>query len=69
MITLNLFDMDDAPIGRANLKNDHLIPAAVVWNDRIYLYTGQTVHGYRYRQVSAVEIPTAELRKAPGLGT
>jgi hypothetical protein len=67
MITVVLFDMDDAPVGRANLPNGSLIPAAIVWNDRIYNYTGQTSNGYRYRQVSAVEIPPAELRRAPGL--
>lgn len=67
MITVVLHDIDDKPVGRANLPSGSLVPAVVLWNDRAFTFVKQSIAGYTYRQVSAVEIPAEELRKAPGL--
>jgi len=70
MITVVLFDNENRPVGRATLPASvSEIPTVVLWNDRAYLYDDEHISGHRYHQVrTTVEIPSAELRKAPGLG-
>jgi hypothetical protein len=68
MITAILFDSKGSPVGRATLPDGSSVPSVVLWNDRAYLYADQSIAGVRYNQVSVIEIPLNELRKAPGIG-